>query len=128
MREGQVERLGEREGLPAQRVMAITQSDDGFLWLAVDRGPLHAGRRAALVRLHPSDFDRAASGAGPLAGYKIYDAAERPGRGSAGPVAAARSSDGSLWFAIGGSLTVVDPRQVCTRAGRERRVRAHRRA
>ena len=118
MREGRVERLGERHGLPAQRVLAITQSDDGFLWLAVDRGPLHAGRRAALVRLHPSDFDRAASGAGPVAGYKVYDALNGLAGVPLEPVTAARSRDGSLWFAFGGSLTVVDPRQVWSERGR----------
>ena len=54
--------------------MAITQSDDGFLWLAVDRGTQHVGRRAAIVRLHPADFERAAAGHTPLAGYALYDA------------------------------------------------------
>jgi two-component sensor histidine kinase len=112
IRDEQVDWLSERDGLPAQRVLAITQSDDGFLWLAVDRGPLHAGRRAALVRLHPSDFDRAASGSGPVAGYKLYDALNGLAGVPLEPVTAARSRDGSLWFAFGGSLTVVDPRQV----------------
>jgi two-component sensor histidine kinase len=112
IRDEQVEWISERNGLPAQRVLAITQSDDGFLWLAVDRGPIHAGRRAALVRLHPSDFDRAASGSGPVAGYKLYDALNGLAGVPLEPVTAARSRDGSLWFAFGGSLTVVDPRQV----------------
>ena len=107
-----VEWLGPGEGLPAQRVMAITQSDDGFLWLAVDRGPLHAGRRAAVVRLHPSDFDRAVAAKQPVTNYQIYDATHGLAGVPLGPVTAARSRDGSLWFAFGGSLTVVDPRQV----------------
>ena len=51
--EEHVEPLSEREGLPAQRVMAITQSLDGDLWLAVDRGSRYPGRRAALIRLNP---------------------------------------------------------------------------
>ena len=71
-------------GLPAQRVMAITQSADGFLWLAVDRGPLYAGRRAALIRLHPSDFERAASRE--RAAHRLPDlrCRERPGRRAVG--------------------------------------------
>ena len=107
-----MEQLGAHEGLPAQRVMAITQSLDGDLWLAVDRGPLHAGRRSALVRLKPADIDRAIAGKAPVAGYKIYDAENGLAGVPLGMVTAARSSDGSLWFTIGGSLTVVDPRQV----------------
>ncbi len=117
IREGRVEQLGEREGLPAQRVMAITQSLDGDLWLAVDRGPHHPGRRAALIRLNPSDFDRATAGDNTVSGYKIYDAMN----GLAGfplGVTAARSSDGTLWFAFGGVLSVVDPRHVPPRAPR----------
>jgi signal transduction histidine kinase/ligand-binding sensor domain-containing protein len=112
IREGHAEQLGEREGLPAQRVMAITQSTDGFLWLAVDRGPQHPGRRAALVRLHPSDVDRRAATKGPLDGYKVYDAINGLAGVAIGTATAARSVDGSLWFIIGGSLTVVDPRHI----------------
>jgi ligand-binding sensor domain-containing protein len=111
VRDGRVEQLGEREGLPAQRVMAITQSLDGDLWLAVDRGPRFPGRRPALIRLNPSDFERATAGDGPVDGYRIYDAMN----GLAGfplGVTAARSDDGSLWFAFGGVLTVVDPARV----------------
>jgi signal transduction histidine kinase/ligand-binding sensor domain-containing protein len=110
IRDGTAEQLGERQGLPAQRVMAITQSADGFLWLAVDRGALHPGRRPALVRLHPSDFDRRASASTSPAGYKVYDAMNGLAGVALGTATAARSTDGSLWFAIGGSLTVVDPR------------------
>jgi len=91
--------------------MAITQSLDGDLWLAVDRGTRFPGRRAALIRLDPSDFERAAAGDTPVAGYKIYDAMN----GLAGfplGVTAARSSDGTLWFAFGGVLSVVDPKHV----------------
>ena len=111
VRDRRVEQLGEREGLPAERVMAITQSLDGDLWLAVDRGPRLPGRRAALIRLNPSDFERATAGDSPFAGYRIYDAMN----GLAGfplGVTAARSHDGSLWFAFGGVLTVVDPTRV----------------
>ena len=111
LRDERVDWLGPGDGLPAQRVMAITQSDDGFLWLAVDRGPQHAGRRAAVVRLHPSDFDRAVALKQPATNYQIYDSTNGLAGVPLGPVSAARSRDGSLWFAFGGSLTVVDPRQ-----------------
>jgi ligand-binding sensor domain-containing protein/two-component sensor histidine kinase len=118
LHEGQVTRLGESEGLPAQRVMAITQSDDGCLWLAVDRGPQYMGRRAAVVRLHPSDIEVAADGGTPLAGYALFDAVNGLAGVPVGPVSAARSSDGSLWFAFGGSVTVVDPERLSTQRGR----------
>jgi ligand-binding sensor domain-containing protein/two-component sensor histidine kinase len=112
IRDGKAEHFGEDLGLPAQRVMAMTQSADGFLWLAVDRGRMHPGRRAALIRLHPSDLDRAAAVKMPLTGYKIYDAINGLAGVALGRATAARAADGSLWFAIGGSLNVVDPRHV----------------
>jgi ligand-binding sensor domain-containing protein len=61
IRDGEVAHRGEADGLPAQRVLAITQSADGVLWLAADRGPAHAGRRSALIRLDPSEFQRTSS-------------------------------------------------------------------
>ena len=119
IRDGRVEQLGEREGLPAERVMAITQSLDGDLWLAVDRGSRHPGRRAALIRLDPSDVDRATAANTPLAGYRLYDAANGLAGVPLGSVPAARSGDGSLWFAFGGSLTVVNPLQVSRERDRD---------
>ena len=107
-----VQHLDERDGLPAQRVMAITQSADGFLWLVTDRGQPYAGRRAALVRFRPADFEHAARSNTPLTGYEIYDAANGLAGVPLGSSAAVRSNDGSLWFAIGGNLTVVDPKQL----------------
>jgi signal transduction histidine kinase len=107
-----VQHRGERDGLPAQRVLAIAQSDDGFLWLVTDRGPLYAGRRAALIRLHPAEFERAARSNSVLTRYSLYDAANGLAGVPLGPAAAARSTDGSMWFAIGGNLTVVDPKQL----------------
>jgi signal transduction histidine kinase len=118
IRDEHVEWLGPGDGLPAQRVMAITQSDDGFLWLGVDRGPQHAGRRAAVIRLHPSDFDRAVAQKQPVTNYQIYDATNGLAGVPLGPVSAGRSRDGSLWFAFGGSLTVVNPRQVSKESSR----------
>lgn len=112
IRDGEVQHRGARDGLPAQRVMAITKSGDGFLWLVTDRGQQYAGRRAALVQLDPADFDRAVRSSAPLAGYRIYDAANGLAGVPLGSAAAARSTDGSLWFAIGGNLTVVDPDQL----------------
>ncbi|HEV8394219.1 MAG TPA: two-component regulator propeller domain-containing protein [Vicinamibacterales bacterium] len=117
IRDGEVAHRGERDGLPAQRVLAITQSADGFLWLAADRGPSHAGRRSALIRLHPSDFEQAVSAKAPLTGYRLYDAMNGLAGVPLGAAAAARSADGSLWFVIGGNLTVVDPMELT----RERR-------
>ena len=47
----------------------------------------------------------------------MYDAENGLAGVPLGVVTAARSSDGSLWFTIGGSLTVVDPRQVSDERG-----------
>jgi len=105
-------RFSEQDGLPAQRVMAITQSQDGFLWLAVDRGVSHVGRRAAVVRIHPSELDRAAAEHRPMADYTLYDAMNGLAGVPLGPVSAARSTDGTLWFVFGGSLTVIDPARI----------------
>ena len=112
VRAGDVAHVGEREGLPAQRVMSITQSLDGFLWLAVDRGPLYPGRRAAVVRLDPADVERAAVTGRPVTGYRIYDASNGLAGIPLAPVTASRSGDGTLWFAFGGGLTVVDAARV----------------
>jgi signal transduction histidine kinase/ligand-binding sensor domain-containing protein len=111
---GTAEHFGEHEGLPAQRVMAMTQSADGALWLAVDRGRLHPGRRAALIRLHPPALGRRRATT-PLTGYDIYDAVDGLAGVAVGTATAARAADGTLWFAIGGSLTVVDPRYVAAK-------------
>jgi len=118
VRDERLDQIGEREGLPAQRVLAITQSLDGDLWLAVDRGTRYPGRRAALIRLNPSDVDRATASRAALAGYRIYDASNGLAGVPLGAAAAARAGDGSLWFSIGGSLTVVDPARVPRNLGR----------
>jgi len=112
IRDGEVAHRGERDGLPAQRVLAITQSADGALWLVADRGPSHAGRRSALIRLHPSDFEQAVRANAPVSGCRLYDAMNGLAGVPLGAAAAARSSDGSLWFVIGGNLTVVDPNEL----------------
>ena len=93
--------------------MAITQSLDGDLWLArgsrsASPGPSGGGDSAEPVRVRTRDSRRR-----PVDGYRIYDAMN----GLAGfplGVTAARSDDGSLWFAFGGVLTVVDPTRVST--------------
>ena len=109
---GSVQHVGERDGLLVQRVMGITESLDGFLWLAVDRGVRYPGRRAAVVRLDPAAIGREARSRQPMSGSRVYDV----GNGLAGiplpPVSAARSNDGTLWFAFGGGLTVVDPARI----------------
>jgi hypothetical protein len=103
-----VEPLSEREGLPAQRGWRHAEPDSDLCsqWIAA-HAILAGGPRSSA---QPSDFDRAAADA-PVAGYKIYDAMN----GLAGfplGVTAARSSDGTLWFAFGGVLSVGDPKHV----------------
>jgi hypothetical protein len=66
------------------------------------------------VRLRPSDFDHAVAGNTPLSGYTVYDSMNGLAGVPLEPVSAARSTDGTLWFAFGGSLTIVNPRQLST--------------
>ena len=51
----------------------------------------------------------------PLTGYNIFDAVDGLAGVAVGTATAARAADGTLWFAIGGSLTVVDPRHVAAK-------------
>ena len=109
--DGQVAALDRHNGLPASRVMAITQDHDGYLWLLADRGPEYVGRRGAVIRLHPTEFAGAVSGQRPL-DYSLYDSTHGVALLTIQNTGATRSTDGSLWFVAGGSLTVIDPRRL----------------
>ena len=109
--DGQIAALDRRQGLPAARVMAITQDHAGYLWLLADRGPDFVGRRGAVIRLHPTEFASAVSGQHAL-NYSLYDSTHGVALLTIQNTGAARSTDGALWFAAGGSLTVIDPRRL----------------
>ena len=109
--DGQIAALDRRNGLPAARVMAITQDHADYLWLLADRGPDYVGRRGAVIRLHPTEFASAVSGQGTFK-YSLYDSSHGVALLTIQNTGAARSTDGALWFAAGGSLTVIDPRRL----------------
>lgn len=94
-------------GLPGLGVFGIAFDDLGYVWLAVDDPGL-------IARLHPDEFTKAISQPGHRLQHGQFDTSRgvggvplRSGNGSV-----ARAADGSLWFATGWGLTVVDPRAI----------------
>src|SRR5262249_53665690 len=90
-------------GLPGNRVSSIVDDDDGYLWLSVDRG---------LVRLSQSEFERAANNPSHRVQFRLFDPSDGLAGAPLGSIRSARDSDGRLWFARGGGLTLVDPHTV----------------
>lgn len=109
--DGAIATLNRHNGLPAARIMAMTEDHAGYLWLLADRGPDYVGRRGAVIRLHPGAFTSAVSGGAAL-DYTLYDATHGVALLTIQNTSAARSKDGAIWFVAGGSLTVVDPRRL----------------
>lgn len=103
---GQFLSLTRKNGLPSS-VNSIIEDDDGVLWL---------GLRSGIARLEKDEIARAAQTANYQLHYRLFNSAD----GAAGvPVTegsrtAARGSDGRLWFATSGGVTIVDPRNIGT--------------
>jgi ligand-binding sensor domain-containing protein/signal transduction histidine kinase len=96
--------LTRKNGLPAS-VNSIVEDGDGVLWL---------GLRTGIARLEKEEIASAARTADHQLHYRLFNSAD----GAAGvPVTegsrtAALGSDGRLWFATSGGVTVVDPRNI----------------
>jgi len=90
-------------GLPASRIWAVVQDDEGYFWLSLDRGLLRA-RRDDLVKATADPSHRIQ--------YTTYGTADGLAGAPLGNVRSARSADGRLWFVMGGGLTEVDPKQL----------------
>lgn len=98
---------GSGNGLPSGGVYSITQDGRNDLWLATASG---------IVRLMPSEFERAVSSPHYVMRFRIYDTSD----GLAGyPVTlgdrnAVRAADGTLWFVTSRGISVADPRRLTT--------------
>ena len=99
--DGRVVTVNHDNGLPGNRVSAIVDDEEGYVWLSVDRG---------LVRLNRHELDAEAATRGRRIQYKLYDTSDGLAGAPLGSIRAARAADGRLWFVRGGGLTVADPR------------------
>ena len=90
-------------GLPSSRVWAAVEDAQGYFWLSMDRG---------LLRVRRDDLVKSASDHSHRIQYKMYGTADGLAGAPLGNVRSVRATDGSLWFAMGGGLTEVDPRQL----------------
>jgi signal transduction histidine kinase/ligand-binding sensor domain-containing protein len=93
--------------LPAGAVSAVTQDDAAVLWI---------GTRLGIVRMEPSEFDRAVSRPDYQARYGLYDWGDGLAGLPSDPLqthgnrTVARAPDGRLWFLTGRGITIVNPR------------------
>jgi signal transduction histidine kinase/ligand-binding sensor domain-containing protein len=96
---GQLNVVSVREGM--QPVQAIVDDGQDTLWVGLASG---------IARIEKTEFARATAGEAPIR-YRLFSSAD----GAAGrPIArgsrtAVRTSDGRLWFATSGGVTIVDP-------------------
>jgi ligand-binding sensor domain-containing protein len=99
------------------QAVAVTNTANGFPGSHVtslvgdERGAIWAGTSAGLVRLERSEFDAVAAAPTHRVRSMLYDESdglEGMPEGLAKP-AAARATDGKLWFITQGGATVVDP-------------------
>ena len=95
--------LDNASGLPASRVWSVVEDNQGYFWLSLDRG---------LLRVKRDDLVRATSDRAYRIEYKLYGTADGLAGAPLGNVRSARSTDGRLWFVMGGGLTEVDPTQL----------------
>jgi signal transduction histidine kinase len=92
--------LTTRNGLPCDAVYAMTFDSQNNLWLFMD---------CALVEITSSDFQRWWRNPDIGVPTKTFDVFDGVRTGMTPFVAAARSSDGRLWFVNGQSLQMIDP-------------------
>lgn len=103
---GSLTRLGEREGLPFNRIFSVTVDGVGGLWLSGNEG---------LARVRLADFDRWARGELDSVPTELFSAREglrdRECNGWGSP-ASGRLADGVLAYPTLNGLALVDPRRV----------------
>jgi signal transduction histidine kinase/ligand-binding sensor domain-containing protein len=104
-RDGRFQTVTGAHGFPEEIIRSIIEDDRGTLWLGTGSG---------IVRMEPSEFDRAIDRRGYQIRYSLYDVAD----GVYGlPVFhgsrnAVKTADGRLWFVTAKGLTIVDPKLV----------------
>lgn len=101
---GRLTTVTERNGLPGNLVPSLVQDRHGDLWIGVDAG-------ASLVRIDKREIDKVAVDPFRQVAFTLYDESD----GLKGPLlrlsrpTAVATPDGSLWFASGDSVAVIDP-------------------
>lgn len=104
-KDGNLATVTRQSGLPVQPITAITEDDEGYLWLGAGSG---------LARLTQGEFDKAAADPAHQIRLTLYDSSD----GMAGPAArpghrsAMRARDGRLWFVTANGVTIVDSRRI----------------
>jgi len=103
-RDGRLETLTHRNGLPGRSVMAVLDDADGNLWLGVSSG---------IVRMTLDEFDKGLTSGADSLQYTVYNRSDglsgTPVAGLGYPTSA-RGRDGKLFFVTGNGLAVIDPR------------------
>lgn len=103
--DGQVRLVDPSGQLPVLKAFSVLADDDGYFWLAGNRGVLRLSAQEAM----------AAADGGPLPAYIQFDEADgmlnAQANGASSP-AATRRADGSLAFATAKGLAIVHPRRL----------------
>jgi signal transduction histidine kinase/streptogramin lyase len=99
---GRFQTLRRINGHPLVSLTAVIEDESGALWLGTSSG---------VVSFNPDDFERAVDAAGNRIPYRLYTSETLAGNPRwYGHRAAARTTDGRLWFITSRGVTVVDPR------------------
>jgi len=98
-----------QDNAPVKDLVPVLVEDlDGQIWAGVNSG-------AAVIRFHPSEFDKVAATPSYQLEYALYDETDGMQLGSqtwqAG-VGGVRGGDGRLWVATGLGMTVIDPKSL----------------
>lgn len=108
LRQGKVQRMAKKNGLPCDSVISAVEDKDKHWWLFTDCG---------VVELPDSELQRWWADPEAAVQTRVYDAldgARSSGRPSFN--AAALSPDGLVWFATGGVVQMVDPSKLSQKA------------
>lgn len=98
-----------QDNAPVKDLVPVLVEDlDGQIWAGINSG-------AAVIRFHPSEFDKVAATPSYQLEYALYDETDGMQLGSqtwqAG-VGGVRGGDGRLWVATGLGMTVIDPKSL----------------
>jgi ligand-binding sensor domain-containing protein/signal transduction histidine kinase len=102
---GRVTSITEANAPLTDLVPVLVEDLQGYIWVGVNSG-------AAVIRFHPSEFDKVVTNPGYQLEYALYDETDGMQKGSQtwqSSVGAVRGTDGRLWVATGLGMTVIDP-------------------
>ena len=100
---GRAASVGRAQGLPNDRVWAITEDRQRRLWLSLDQG---------LVRIARDEIAHAIADPSYRMRYQTYDPLDGLAGAPLGIINAVSDQDGGLWFVRGGGMTRVEPRDL----------------